>query len=94
MVSNCRGADIDIDRLIYSVDGVEIDLYTSNESVGAQAEYIRDGLDYTVWMQNVVKLIESGKFRGVHVMCTINALCLDSLPEFLEQLTELKNIEN
>lgn len=89
-INSNLGADIDIDRLIYSIDGVEIDLYTSNESVGAQAEYIRDGLDYTVWMQNVVKLIESGKFRGVHVMCTINALCLDSLPEFLEQLTELK----
>jgi hypothetical protein len=41
-------------------------------------------------MQNVVKLVESGRFRGVHVMCTINALCLDSLPEFLEQLIEFK----
>ena len=89
-INSNLGADIDIDRLIYSVDGVAIDLYTSNEAVGAQAEYIRDGLDYAVWMQNMVKLIESGKFRSVHVMCTINALCLDSLPEFLEQLTELK----
>jgi pyruvate-formate lyase-activating enzyme len=89
-INSNLGADVDIDRLIDSVDGVAIDLYTSNEAVGAQAEYIRDGLDYTVWMQNVVKLIESGKFRGIHVMCTINALCLDSLPEFLEQLTELK----
>ena len=89
-INSNLGADVDIDRLIESVDGVAIDLYTSNEAVGIQAEYIRDGLDYTVWMQNVVKLVESGKFRGVHVMCTINALCLDSLPEFLEQLTELK----
>ena len=89
-INSNLGADVDIDRLIDSVDGVAIDLYTSNEAVGAQAEYIRDGLDYMVWMQNVVKLIESGKFRGIHVMCTINALCLDSLPEFLEQLTELK----
>jgi organic radical activating enzyme len=89
-INSNLGADIDIDRLIYSVDGVEIDLYTSNEAVGAQAEYIRDGLDYTVWMQNMVKLIESKKFRGIHVMCTINALCLDSLPEFLDQLVELK----
>ena len=89
-INSNLGADVDIDRLIDSVDGVEIDLYTSNECVGTQAEYIRDGLDYMVWMQNVVKLIESGKFRGIHVMCTINALCLDSLPEFLEQLTDLK----
>ena len=89
-INSNLGADVDIDRLIESVDGVAIDLYTSNEAVGIQAEYIRDGLDYTVWMQNVVKLVESGKFRGVHVMCTINALCLDSLPEFLEQLIEFK----
>ena len=89
-INSNLGADVDIDRLIGSVDGVAIDLYTSNEAVGIQAEYIRDGLDYTVWMQNVVKLVESGKFRGVHVMCTINALCLDSLPEFLEQLIEFK----
>jgi organic radical activating enzyme len=89
-INSNLGADVDIDRLIASVDGLEIDLYTSNEAVGTQAEYIRDGLDYTVWMQNMVKLIESGKFRGIHVMCTINALCLDSLPEFLDQLVELK----
>jgi organic radical activating enzyme len=89
-INSNLGADVDIDRLIESVDGVAIDLYTSNEAVGIQAEYIRDGLDYTVWMQNVVKLVESGRFRGVHVMCTINALCLDSLPEFLEQLIEFK----
>ena len=89
-INSNLGADVDIDRLIDSVDGLEIDLYTSNEAVGAQAEYIRDGLDYAVWMQNMVKLIESGKFRGIHVMCTINALCLDSLPEFLDQLVELK----
>ena len=89
-INSNLGADVDIDRLIDSVDGLEIDLYTSNEAVGEQAEYIRDGLDYAVWMQNMVKLIESGKFRGIHVMCTINALCLDSLPEFLDQLVELK----
>lgn len=90
-INSNLGADVDIDRLIGSVDGLEIDLYTSNEAVGTQAEYIRDGLDYTAWMQNMVKLIESGKFRGIHVMCTVNALCLDSLPEFLDQLVELKH---
>jgi organic radical activating enzyme len=89
-INSNLGPNIDIDRLIESVDGLEIDLYTSNESVGAQAEYIRDGLDYDLWMKNMVKLIESKKFRGIHVMCTVNALCLDSLPEFLDQLVELK----
>jgi hypothetical protein len=30
--------------------------------------------------------------RAVHVMCTINALCLDSLDTFLDQLVRLKKV--
>ena len=89
-INSNLGPNIDIDRLIVSVDGLDMDIYTSNEAVGTQAEYIRDGLDYDQWMKNVVKVIESKKFRSIHVMCTVNALCLDSLPEFLDQLVELK----
>jgi len=36
-------------------------------------------------------LLESN-VRAVHVMCTINALCLDTLPEFLSAVAALKNI--
>ena len=36
------------------------------------------------------KLINSKRLRGLHVMCTINALCLDTLPEFLDTLVEMK----
>jgi hypothetical protein len=67
-----------------------MDLYTSNESDHVQAEYIRDGLNYTLWLENVIKLAKSKKFRGLHVMCTINALCLDTLPDFLDTLVDLK----
>jgi hypothetical protein len=66
-------------------------VYTSNECYGNQAEYIRDGLDYRAWADNVIKLLESN-VRAVHVMCTINALCLDTLPEFLSAVVALKNI--
>jgi len=89
-INSNLGAEVDIDRLIESVNGLEVDLYTSNEAMGAQAEYIRDGLDFDVWVNNVRKLAESGVFRGIHIMCTINALCLDSLPEFLDLLVDLK----
>jgi organic radical activating enzyme len=68
-----------------------IEIYTSNEAIGAHAEYIRDGLDYTQWITNMHTLIRSGATKAVHVMCTINALCLESLPEFLDQLIEFKN---
>ena len=84
------GSEVDIDRLLTAIDGLTFDLYTSNESLAAQAEYIRDGLDWTAWLKNVTKLIESKKLRGLHVMCTINALCLDTLPDFLDLLVELK----
>jgi hypothetical protein len=32
------GTDVDIDRLLDAIDGVEVDLYTSNEAMGEQAE--------------------------------------------------------
>lgn len=78
-------------EFIDAIDGLpSVELYTSNEAVGAQAEYIRDGLQYQQWLANVRMLAESGKIRALHVMCTINSLCLDSLPEFLDQIVELK----
>jgi hypothetical protein len=60
--------------------------------VGPQAEYIRDGLDYKHWLFNVGRLAASKKIRAVHVMCTINALCLDSLPEFIDEIHRFKQI--
>ena len=74
---------VDLDRLLAATKDIPLDLYTSMESVGLQAEYIRDGLDYSAWVQNMMRLITSGQLRGLHVMCTINALCLDSLPDLL-----------
>jgi organic radical activating enzyme len=69
-----------------------LEIYTSNESHGAQAEYIRDGLDYDLWMHNTQELLEREHIRAVHFMCTINALCLDSLDLFLDQLARLKQV--
>jgi hypothetical protein len=76
--------------LLASIDGLEVDLYTSNESVGLQAEYIRDGLVWDDWANNVERLLDSRKFRGIHVMNTINALCLYSLDQFLECIMNWK----
>ena len=96
-VSNTRlainsnlGTDVDVDRLLKSIAGVDVEIYTSMEAVGAQAEYIRDGLDYTEWQANVIKLLDAGV--TVHCMCTINALCLESLTDHLDYLMTLKEI--
>ena len=69
-----------------------LEIYTSNEAYGSEAEYIRDGLDYDLWMHNVQELLEHDHIRAVHVMCTINALCLGSLGTFLDQLIRLKQV--
>jgi len=89
-INSNLGTDVDIDRLLDAVDGVDVDLYTSNESIGLQAEYIRDGLVFDDWANNVERLLDSGKFRGLHVMCTVNLLCLDSLDSFLEMVMNWK----
>ena len=79
-----------LERLLEACEGIELDIYTSNESWGRHAEYIRDGLDWAQWGANLDYLLASGKLRGLHVMCTINALCLFSLTDLLWHITKLK----
>ena len=91
-INSNLGAEVDVDRLLDSIEGLEVDIYTSNESMGLQAEYIRDGLDWRAWMANVNRIMTSGRVRRLHIMNTINALCLDSLPEFLDLIVWFKNV--
>ena len=88
--SNLGAKDDLMDKLIEAKTHLpSLDVYTSNESVDTHAEYIRDGLDYMQWYKNLVRLIEAG--INTHVMCTINALCLRTLPTLLRQLTDLRS---
>lgn len=65
-------------------------LYTSNEATFKQAEYIRDGLDYGEWHSRMLHMMVDKVPLEIHNMCTINALCLESLPEFLEKIIWFK----
>jgi organic radical activating enzyme len=91
--SNLGLNEATVNRLIsisHELDIKEFDLYTSCEAYGAQAEYIRDGLNYELWRSNLVKVIESAKIRQVVIMMTINSLCLFSITEFLDDMLKLK----
>lgn len=82
-----------LDKLITSTHELKIkefDLYTSNESFGAHAEYIRDGLNYKTWRANLVTFLEKANFRALTIMMTINSLCLFSIVEFFEDMKILK----
>jgi organic radical activating enzyme len=89
-INSNLGTEVDIDRLLDSTAGLAIDVYTSNEAISTQAEYIRDGLVWDDWANNVERLLDSGQFRGIHVMCTINALCLSTLDQLLECIMNWK----
>ena len=82
------------EKLLDFVDRVKdiphLEIYTSNEAVNGAAAYIRDGLDYELWMHNVQELLQQDSIKAMHFMCTINALCLTTLPNFLTQLMGLK----
>ena len=90
-INSNLGTQVDVDKLLKNTQGVVLDVYTSMEAVEKKAEYIRDGLVYTDWLANVDKLVRSGTLYRMHLMCTINALCLDSLPELLTKMLEFKS---
>jgi len=65
-------------------------IYTSCEAVGLQAEYIRFGLDWPVWLKNMYRVNQEANVKSVNVMMTINSLCLFSITEFLDEMLKLK----
>jgi organic radical activating enzyme len=91
--SNLGMDSIKLQEFIEKVKDIpHLEIYTSMEAIDGQAEYIRDGLDYGQWMHNVQELLEHDSIKAVHCMCTINALCLNSLDTLLDQLVKLKKV--
>ena len=91
--SNLGMDSIKLQEFIEKVEDIpHLEIYTSMEATDGQAEYIRDGLDYSQWMHNVQELLEHDSIKAVHCMCTINALCLNSLDNLLDQLVKLKQV--
>ena len=73
-----------------TADVPHLEIYTSNEAVLAKAEYIRDGLDAVQWTKNLMRLADAPQVKAIHVMCTINALCLSSLATFLHGMITVR----
>jgi hypothetical protein len=89
--SNLVPKDDIMDKLIeYSKYVPHLEVYTSNESVGAHSEYIRDGMDYKKWFHNLGRLHTEGNIKKTHLMMTINSLCLASITEFMDDILAFK----
>jgi hypothetical protein len=89
--SNLGGKPKLITRLAEASQHVnKFHLYSSGEAVGLGGEYIRDGLIWSEWKQNCVIMLREGKIEGFHMMMTVNALCLDSIVQFLDWMLGMK----
>ena len=92
-----------IDKLIKTINLLEdkvdrIDVYTSVESAGEYAEYVRDGIDYDYWYENCRRVLTETNSL-VAIMTTLNILCLHGFHNFIEDIMKLriefnKNLEN
>jgi hypothetical protein len=76
------------------LDGIQyvpnFEMFTSCEATGAQAEYIRDGMNYEVWLNNVKRLLAQPKVNRFCTMMTINALCLGSITDLMDDMLDLR----
>jgi hypothetical protein len=87
-----------IDRLIEKINklhnlGVKVDVYTSLESTGPQAEYARDGLQYSQWVNTVQRLLTETK-STVAIMTTVNILSLSTFIDFIMLVMDLRKAYN
>ena len=84
-----------IDKLIEkSQDINKFHIYTSAECYKDQQEYVRDNFVWKTWNKNMKRIINEANYEGLHIMMTINSLCLFSITEFLDHVYKLKLIKN
>ncbi len=91
--SNLGVGDKVIARLLGMAENVRhLEVYTSCEAFGEQAEYIRDGLEWGRWHRNLIRLLDSPHVKKVHIMMTVNVMSLFSMQEFLQFIAEIKKV--
>lgn len=66
------------------------DLYTSCESYGEHAEFVRAGLDYNLWKENLLTFAANANYRSIHIMLTISALSIWTFTEFLDEIIKMR----
>jgi len=82
-----------VDRLISRVQSLlyqkkirKFSFFTSIDSWGEQAEYMRTGLNCDHWERNMIEVIKAG--ATVNLMCTYNVLCVTNFQKLLHKVIE------
>lgn len=68
----------------------DFELFTSAESIGAQAEYSRFGMDWNLFEKNIRYFLKNTKQSKICVMSAFNILSLPSLTGYLRFLNDIK----
>jgi organic radical activating enzyme len=72
----------------------EIVLYTSVDTWGDQAEYIRNGLDLERWEYNVHRYLKEVPDGKLGLMITVNFLSIFNFEKLLDKILELRKMYN
>lgn len=91
VATNLCQKDIVIDRFITGIQKLNnVRINISNESAGEVAEFIRDGMIYKEWLNNVKKLATMTNAK-LSISTTITALSLISLDQLYLDILNLRN---
>jgi organic radical activating enzyme len=67
-----------------------LNIFTSAEASGKQAEYIRYGMNYEKWLTNLNRMITEVPSAGLTIMCTYNILSIPSFKTFLQDILSIR----
>lgn len=95
--SNMCVPDVLLDKFIEKIKVVctenkvkQFKIFTSADTFGKQAEYIRDGLDYNKWLSNIRRILTEVPNCTFTIMSTFNALSMYQYGKFLEDVLTIK----
>jgi len=66
-------------------------IFTSCDAHGAAAEYIRDGLDYALWLSNVRRVLTDVPECTITIMSTYNVLSVPTYLKFQKDVLDIKD---
>jgi len=97
--SNLCVQDELIDNLIEKINLIadrvkEVQIFSSGEAVGKQAEYTRYGLDYDRWQKNMTKIAEKCPKILLANMTTVNILSIPTFVDFIRYILDLREQHN
>lgn len=68
----------------------ELQIFTSIESSGKQAEYVRNGLNEVKFWNRIEIILKELPKVSVHIMATYNILCVETFSDIIRKVYDLK----